>query len=136
AERVPPDVVDHAQLAADFRQPHVRVVLAQAQPILGAAREHAIRLGDAARDEIVDQHTEVRLIATRTPRVLPLDEQTSVDASQQPLSRSLLIASSAVDLTREEQPANYLSLQRRLQAARIKIIVLDRVTRSQDVRVL
>ena len=46
-------------------QPQVGVVLAQLQPILGAAGEHPVRLGHAARDQVVDQHAEVRLVAPR-----------------------------------------------------------------------
>ena len=51
-------------------EPQVGVVLAQLQAVLGARREHAVRLRDAAGDEIVDQHAEVRLVAPRAPAVL------------------------------------------------------------------
>ena len=39
--------------------------------MLGARREHAIRLEATSRDEIVDQHTDIALVATdheRRPR--------------------------------------------------------------------
>ena len=64
-ERVPARVVDHAQLAAVLGETQVRVVLAQLQPVLGARREHPVRLGHAARDQIVDQHAEIRFVAAR-----------------------------------------------------------------------
>ena len=48
-------------------QAQVGVVLAQLQPVLGARGEHPVRLGDAAGDEVVDQHAEVGLVAARAP---------------------------------------------------------------------
>jgi hypothetical protein len=41
--------------------------LAQLQPVFRARREHPIRLGHAAGDEIVDEHTEIRFVAPRRP---------------------------------------------------------------------
>ena len=41
------------------RQALVGVVGAQAQPVLGARGEHAVRLGDAARDQVVDHDAEI-----------------------------------------------------------------------------
>src|SRR3546814_17290133 len=43
------------------RQPLVCIIGTQAQPIFGAAGEHAIGLGDPAGHEIVDQHADVGL---------------------------------------------------------------------------
>src|SRR3546814_4292156 len=42
-------------------QPLVCIIGTQAQPIFGAAGEHAIGLGDPAGHEIVDQHSDVGL---------------------------------------------------------------------------
>ncbi len=62
AERVPARIVDQAERTPGFGQPHVGIVLAQLQPVFGAAGEHAVGLGDAARDQVVDQHAEVGLV--------------------------------------------------------------------------
>ena len=43
------------------RQALVGVVDAQAQAVLGARGEHPVRLGDAAGDQVVDHHAEVRI---------------------------------------------------------------------------
>ena len=43
-ERRPALVVDKTELAALRRKPQIGIVLAQSQAVLGAAREHAIRL--------------------------------------------------------------------------------------------
>jgi hypothetical protein len=55
-------VVDQAS-SRPRRQAQVGVVLAQLQPVFGAAGEHAVRLARALRDQVVDQHAEVGLVA-------------------------------------------------------------------------
>src|SRR5690606_23265359 len=67
AEGGPAQVIDQAEFATLLGQAQVGVVLAQLQAILGPRGEHAVGLGDAARDEVVDQHAEVGLVAARAP---------------------------------------------------------------------
>ena len=52
------------------RQPAVGVVGPQQQAVLRPAGEHAIRLVDAARDQVVDHHADVGLIAAAAPAAL------------------------------------------------------------------
>ena len=52
---------NRAEIDALAGQPLVGIIGPQAQPIFGARGEHAIRLGNAARHEIVDHHAEVGL---------------------------------------------------------------------------
>ena len=49
-------------------QPLVGVVGAQRQPVFGARGEHPVRLGDAARDQIVDHHAEIAFGAVEDDR--------------------------------------------------------------------
>ena len=88
---------------ADLGEAQVGVVLAQLQAVLGAAGEHAVGLGDAARDQVVDQHAEVGLVAARAPAGLAPRLQRGVDARQQPLRGRFLVAGRAVDLAGEEE---------------------------------
>jgi hypothetical protein len=134
--RVPARVVDDAEATAVLGEPQVGVVLAQLQPVLGARREHPVRLGDAARDQVVDQDAEVSLVAPRAPPVLAARMTRRVHAREQPLRGRFLVAGRAVDLSGEEQSADRLGLERRVQRARIEVVVLDRVAGTQDVRVL
>src|SRR5216110_2972058 len=64
--RLKPDVVSSRQ-KSDFksnpRQPGVRVVLTQQEPILGPGSEHAIRLDGAFGNEVINQNSDVGLIA-------------------------------------------------------------------------
>ena len=80
------------------------VVLAEAEPIFRTAGKHAIGLGDAMGDEVVDQHADIGLGARRIPAIALLRAQCRVDAGEQPLRRSLFVAGRAVDLPSEEQP--------------------------------
>src|SRR5574340_242989 len=50
---------------ADLGEPQIGVVLAKLQAVLGAAREHPVRLCHAPRDEVVDQDAQICLVAAR-----------------------------------------------------------------------
>ena len=67
-KRRPARVVDQAEPPPDLGQAQVGVVLAQLQPVFGAAREHPVRLGHALGDQVVDQDAEIGLVARRHPR--------------------------------------------------------------------
>ena len=105
--------------------------------MLGARREHAIRLEAAARGEIVHERTDIAVaalegdsvVSSRTPaaRVEPGDES---------LRGRLLVPGRAVDLPGEEQPRDSLRLQRRVELSRLDEVVLDRVARPQNLGVL
>src|ERR1700730_3954251 len=133
-EEFPPLVVDQPKLAADGRQTQVRVVLAQRQTRLGAAGEHAVRLGRTAGDEVIHQHADVSLAALRAPGFAAAGCERSIDARQQPLRCGLLVTGGAVDLTGEEQAGDEFALQTVSQIARIEKIVLDGIARPRDVR--
>ena len=53
-----PDAADGDALAG---QPLIGVIGPQRQPVFGPRGEHAVRLGDAARDQVVDHHAEIAL---------------------------------------------------------------------------
>ena len=134
-ERLPLGVADAAQGAADFRQAHVGIVFAQAQAVLGATGEHAVRFLHALGDQIVDQHAQIRLGAARYPGFLVLRQQGRIQARQHALRGRFLVAGGAVDLAGEEQARHGLRFQRGFQAARVKVIVFDGVAGAQDVGV-
>ena len=91
AEGLPARIVDQAQAAADLGQTQVGVVFAQLQAVLGAAGEHAIGLGDAARHQVIDQHAQVGLVATRAPARIAARQQRRVDPRQQSLRGGLFV---------------------------------------------
>ncbi len=117
-------------------EPEVGVVLAQLQPELGPAGEHAIRLGDALGDQVVHQHAQVGLVPTGRPGGLVARLQRSIQTCEQTLCGRLLVSGRPVDLTGKEQASDRLGLEAGLQRTRVKVVVFDRVARSQDVRVL
>ena len=69
-EPFPPLVVHETEPPAGRRQAQVRVVDPQQQPMLGARREHPVRLETAARDQVVDENADVRLVAAERERGL------------------------------------------------------------------
>src|SRR4030095_13850901 len=93
-------------------------------------------LARAARNEIVDEHADVSLIAPRPPRSAFEHTQSRIDTGADALRRSIFVTGRAVDLAGEEQAGDELRLQAVLQVARIEVVVLDRVARPRDVRAL
>ena len=91
------------ETAADLREPQVRVVLAQHQPVLRAAREHAVRLARAAGDEVVDQHSDIGFVTAWIPGLAILRSKRGVHPGHESLRGRLLVTGGAVDLAGEEQ---------------------------------
>src|SRR6476646_567172 len=86
-------------------QPLIGIVRAQLQTILGARSKHAIRLADTARDEIIDHHAKISLRAIDDDFGTLACQSRSIETSKEPLCRGFFITCGAVDLTRQEQPA-------------------------------
>ena len=104
--------VDHTDLIGQRREPKIGVIRAQQQAMFGARCEHAIRLVDLLGHQIVDQHPDVGLIAAQDKRILTTYLAGGIDASDQPLSGSLLIAGRSIDLTGQKQSRRTLGFER------------------------
>src|SRR3954468_18635510 len=135
-EDMPASVAYDAQLSAEIGEARVGVVLAQHQTIFGTARKHPVGLGYAAGDKVIDQHAKIGLVPAWPPAGVSPGKKRSVDAREQPLGCRFLIACRAIDLSGEEQARYGLRFQRRAQAARIEVVILDRVPGAHQVRLL
>ncbi len=136
AIRVPAGIVDDAQAPPVLGEPQVGVVLAQLEPVFGARSKHPVRLGNAARDQVVDQHADIRLVPARAPACFAGHVARRVDAGEDALRSRLLVAGRAVDLPGEEKAGDRLRFKRRAQRAWIEIVVLDRIAGPEDVGML
>ena len=110
----------------------IGVVDAQRQAKFRSGREHAVGLGDATRDQIVDHHPKIGLAAVKLDSVKLPGLPCGIASRDKPLGGSLFVACRAVDLPGQKQPLNGFHLQRRMQRARIDIVILDGVTWPQD----
>nr|GFC33568.1 hypothetical protein [Tanacetum cinerariifolium] len=68
------------------REAQVGIVLAQQDAVLGAAREHAVRLLGAFVDEVIDEHADVRLVALEREGGLVVGALVGVDARHEALA--------------------------------------------------
>src|SRR5205085_9848033 len=91
------------------------------------------RLGDPARDKIVDQDAQVGLVAARAPSLLAARESAGIDTGKHALRGSFLIAGRAVDLAGEEEPAYGLGLESRLERPWIEKIIFDGIPGTHEV---
>ena len=73
------------------------------QAIFGARGEHAIRLADAARHEIVDHDADISLRAIEDDFAALAGQRCRIETGQKSLCRSLFIAGGAVDLSGQKQ---------------------------------
>ena len=106
------------------------------QTELCAAGEHAVGLVHPLGNQVIDQNTQIGFITPGHPWTFTTTLQRGVQPGKQTLCCCLFIASRAIDLARKKQALNLLGLKAALERARVKVVVLDGVTRSQDVRVL
>src|SRR6185312_17533362 len=95
-----------------------------------------IRLARASRNEVIDQHADVGLASLRQPCFATSNREGGIDAGHQPLCRGFLVARRAIDLPGEKQSRDVARLERGPQVTGIEVIVLDRVARPGEVRVL
>ena len=91
SKSLPSLIVHQTDLATTRRQPEIRVVDAQQQPMLGARREHPVRLETAFRDQVVDQNADVRLVPPQLEAGSPLQPRR---AALMPATRPCAAASS------------------------------------------
>ena len=107
------------------REPAVGVVVPQGEPVLGAAGEHAIGLVDALRDEVVDQHADVRRVALDHERLAARGGERRIRPGHDPLRRCLLVARRAVDLPGAKKPAHSLAFERHGELVGRAVVVFD-----------
>ena len=72
---LPAGIIHQAQGPPALGKAQVGIVLAQQQAVFRPGREHAIGLQRAHGNEVIDQHSNISLIPTRTPGLLALHRQ-------------------------------------------------------------
>ncbi len=127
---------DQPDIDAKLSQPLVGIVDAKLQAEFGPRREHAIGLGNAARDEVVDHHPEIGIGTRENQRVPALDGERRIGPGQKALGRCLLIASGAIDLPGEIQARQGTQHQARGKFARIDVIIFDGIAGTLDHHIL
>ena len=90
-------------MTTDFSQAQVGIVFTQAQAIFSTAGEHPVRLLHPLRDQVINQHPEIRFIAARRPAVTSLCLQRGIDPGQHTLGCGFFVTGRAIDLTGKEQ---------------------------------
>ena len=82
------------------------IILTKKYSILRTRGEHSVWLINSLRDQIINQDSNIRLITAKNERILAVNLQMSVDSCDNPLSTSLFVAGSTINLTRKIQIFN------------------------------
>ena len=125
-----PGLPDAAQRDSLVGQALVGIVGPQGQTVFGTRGEHPVRLGDAARHEIIDHDAEIAVGAIEYDRRRTRRGQGCIETGDKPLRRSLFVAGGAVDLPCQKQPRQTPGLQRRIEFARVDMVVFDGIART------
>ena len=118
-----------------WRQTEVGIVLTQQNSVFGTRSEHSVGLIDTFRNQIVDQHTDVGLVASQHEGLTASEFQVGVDTRHQTLRGGLFVTGRAVDLTREVEVVDQLGFERVVELCGREVVVLDGVTCTVDVYV-
>src|SRR5689334_19040665 len=102
--------------------------------MLGARREHPIRLEAALRNQIVDEDANVRLVAPQLEAAAGASPMRRVDARDEPLRGCLFVSRSAVDLPGQKEPGRALRFETPIELGRLDEVVLDGVSRPKKRR--
>ena len=81
------------------RESHVGIVLTQQDAMLGSRCEHSIWLVNPFGHEVVDENTDVGLVALQHEWLATPHGMVGVDSCHQALPRSFLVTGRSVDLT-------------------------------------
>ena len=85
-------------------QSGISIVLAQQNAIFGTGSKHAVGLVYALVDQVINQYTNVSLVAPKDKRILPFQLSMGINAGHQTLCSRLLISRGSIHLTSQEKP--------------------------------
>ena len=111
------------------RQPQIRVVDAQQQPMFGSRCKHPVWLQAAS---VTRSSTRMPMYASSRRSVnggFASNRARGVDPGDEPLRRRFFVARRPVDLSGEKQSLDPMRLERGLQFGRLHEIVFNRISR-------
>ena len=103
-EPVPALVIHETDLTTTGRQPQIRIVDAEQQPVLRPRREHAVGFEAALRDQVVNEDPDVRLVSPQFQWAASKRVVGGIHPGDQALRRGLLVPGCAVDLPSKKEP--------------------------------
>ena len=124
-----------AQTVTFLGQTHIGIILTQQDAVLGARGKHAVRLIHATGHQVIDEDTDIGLVATQGERLTSRNPLVGIDTGNQPLPCRFLIARRAVDLSCKVQVLHQFGLQRVIELRRVKEIIFDGIAWTESMYV-
>src|SRR6185503_6499862 len=123
-------VSEDAKTHSDRPQTPDRIVLTNGQAELGPRCEKPIRFVHSARNQVVDQNSDVGSLSTENEWLLSLDCKRSIQSCHQPLTGGLFVAGRTIYLAGEVKTRNRSDLEGSVELCGRIVVVLDSVARS------
>src|SRR6185436_4473378 len=118
-------VSEDAKTHSDRPQTPDRIVLTNGQAELGPRCEKPIRFVHSARNQVVDQNSDIGSLSTENEWLLSLDCKRSIQSCHQPLTGGLFVAGRTIYLAGEVKTRNRSDLEGSVELCRRIVVVLD-----------
>ncbi len=123
---------DASPFDAEIGQAQVRIVGAKAEAVFGTGGEHAVWLGHATGDQIIDEDADIGLGAGEFDGSLVAGAVGGVDAGDDALGGGFFVAGGAVNLAGEEQALDLFEFETVTQGPWVDIVIFYRVAGLQN----
>ncbi len=125
-----------ANFMAHLGQPKISIVLPEQKPIFSSRCEHPIRLRRSLGNQIINQNSDVCLVAPNDNGIQSFGSAGGVDSSHESLGTSLFVSRRAINLACQEQIAAYFCFECGVQLGWIGEVVFDGIGWPQNFGVL
>ena len=132
---LPASIIHQPDFTACGGKTHIRIIFAQQQAVFGPAGKHAVRFFGPHGRQIVNQYAHVGLIATQDERIFLLYLQGRVGTGYETLGTGFFVTGRTVNLAGKEQTINILGFEGLFQVAGIEEVILNGITRANNMRV-
>ena len=113
-------------------QTEIGIVLTKQNAVLSTGSKHPVRLVDTLIDKVIDQNADIGLVAPKNKRILTRKPQDSIHTGNNTLRSSFLVTCRTIYLPGQEEIVYNPGAQRVMQVLRVKVIVLDSISRLEE----
>ena len=123
-----------SEFIATRSKTHIGIVLTEQNTVFGTRSEHTVRLVDAFRYKVVNQHTDIGFVTAKHKRFLSGHTLMGIDTGNKSLPCRFLISGRSVHLSGKEQAFDELRFKRMAKLRRVEKVIFDGIAGTIDLR--